>query len=199
MASSQCCYCLEYGNFFTPLGDKTLVCQLPGPCSNRMHLKCFTIANTTRNIVCNTNDVKTIRSKTHDTEVRKHDQIQQIRINFMLQQREAFIAKENTARGKKTETGLELTPLKLKLRMVGTIARVPLPCVLSSAAIDEGGFVQRGISRKIASEVEDSMRKIGFDPLVGTIALVEIPWTAAEVSTLKGQNLMQGIGSHQRP
>jgi hypothetical protein len=35
------------------------------------------------------------------------------------------------------------------------------------------------------------MRKIGFDPLVGTIALVEIPWTAAEVSTLKGQNLME--------
>ena len=84
MASFQCCYCVEYGNYFTPLGDKTLVCQLAGPCSNRMHLKCFTIAHTTRNIVCNTNDVKTIRCKIHDTEVRKHDQIQQIRINFML-------------------------------------------------------------------------------------------------------------------
>ena len=91
MALSQCCYCLEYGNFFTPVGDKRLLCQQPSHCVPKMHRKCYTIAHTTRNIVCNTNDVPTIRCKAHDTDVRKHDQIQQIRISFMLQQRDAFI------------------------------------------------------------------------------------------------------------
>ena len=34
------------------------------------------------------------------------------------------------------------------------------------------------------------MRNDGFDPLVGTIVLVEIPWTYEEVKELKGQNLL---------
>ena len=80
-------------------------------CASRLPLalaectpKCYTIAHMTRNIVCNTDDVKTIRCKAHDPDVTKHDQIQQIRINFMMQQREAFILEENTAKPK--ERGL---------------------------------------------------------------------------------------------
>ena len=72
MAAKECCYCEEDGNSFKGAEETTLLCQQPTPCSRRMHPKCYIIAHTTRNLVCNITDIKTIRCKTHDQDVRKH-------------------------------------------------------------------------------------------------------------------------------
>jgi hypothetical protein len=100
------------------------------------------------------------------------------------------VANEMLEAAKQKGKGLACVPLKLNMKMLGNIARMSLKSVLSSTSIADGGFVQRNVSITASSAVEQSMRKDGFDPLIGTIAVVEIPWTAEEVEELKGLTLL---------
>ena len=100
------------------------------------------------------------------------------------------MASEVLEAAKQTGQGLSCVPLKLQMTMLGNIARMSLKSVLSSTSIADGGFVQRNVSINHTSAVEKSMRKDGYDPLIGTIAVVEIPMTAEEVTELKGLSLL---------
>ena len=183
-----CCYCDETNNSLVRLEDAaTVKCKT---CPLIMHTKCYVAAHTSRNLVCDPADADAVKCLTHDTTRWEHDRMQTVRLSYLLQQRADFVAGVMLAADTRKGKGLECVPLKLDLKMLGTIARMPLSSVLSSTSIADGGFVQRNVSITASSAVEQSMRKDGFDPLIGTIAVVEIPWTAEEVAELKGLNLL---------
>ena len=183
-----CCYCTETNNSLVLFREAaTIKCKT---CHAIMHTKCYIAAHTSRNLVCDPADADTVKCLTHDTARWEHDQVHNVRVSYLLQQRADFVAGVMLAAEVQKGKGLECVPLKLDLKMLATIARMPLASVLSSNSIADGGFVQRNVSITASSAVEQSMRKEGFDPLVGTIAVVEIPWTAEEVAELKGLTLL---------
>ena len=185
---TTCCYCAETNNSLVLLEEAaTVECKI---CKHCMHTKCYVVAHTSRTLVCNPADADAVKCLTHDTARWEHDQVHEVRVRYLLQQRADFVAGVMLAADTQKGKGLECVPLKLDLKMLGTIARMPLSSVLSSSSIAAGGFVQRNVSVTASSVVEQSMRKDGFDPLIGTIAVVEIPWTAEEVAELKGLNLL---------
>ena len=185
---TTCCYCAETNNSLVLLEEAaTVECKT---CKLKMHTKCYIVAHTSRTLVCNPADAEAVRCATHDTALTAHDQVQTVRLGYLLQQRAHFVTGVMLEAAKQRGKGLDCVPLKLDLKMLGTIARMPLSSVLSSSSIAAGGFVQRNVSVTASSLVEQSMRKDGFDPLIGTIAVVEIPWTAEEVAELKGRNLL---------
>ena len=179
---TTCCYC-DANNSLVLLEDAaTVECKT---CRVKMHTKCYIVAHTSRTLVCNPADDDAVKCLTHDTALTAQDTVQTVRLGYLLQQRADFVAGVMLAADTQKGKGLECVPLKLDLKMLGTIARMPLSSVLSSTSIADGGFVQRNVSVTASSAVEQSMRKEGFDPLVGTIAVVEIPWTGPEVGELK--------------
>ena len=187
-AMTTCCYCVETNNSLVHVAEPaTVECKT---CKHCMHTKCYIVAHTRRTLVCNPADAEAVRCATHDTALTAHDQVQAVRVGYLLQQRAHFVANDMLEAAKQKGKGLACVPLKLNMKMLGNIARMPLASVLSSTSIADGGFVQRNVSITASSAVEQSMRKEGFDPLVGTIAVVEIPWTGQEVGELKGLNLM---------
>ena len=183
----RCCYYDDYASLTPDLAAADIKCTQP-ECIATMHARCVRIAHTKRNIVCNLADPAAQTCKVHNDRIRKSTTMTEIRLKHLTQKRDAFVEKEKAAASATVDS--TLVPLKLKLRLVGTIAQLPLGSVLNSTPINEGGFVQRAVSNNAASAVERSMRKEGFDPMWGTIAVVEIPWTSEELKELKGQNLM---------
>ena len=184
---TSCCYC--DANIVCLLLEEaaTVECKI---CKHCMHTKCYVVAHTSSTLVCNPADADEVKCVTHDTALTAHDSVHDVRVSYLLQQRAHFVSGVMLEAAKQKGKGLDCVPLKLDLKMLGTIARMPLASVLSSTSIAAGGFVQRNVSVYATSAVEQSMRKDGFDPLIGTIALVEIPWTAEEVKELKGLNLL---------
>jgi hypothetical protein len=190
-AMTTCCYCAETNNSQVLLHlaaePATVECKT---CKLRMHMRCYVVAHTRRTLVCNPVDKQAIRCATHDTALTAHDNVQAVRLRYLLEQRADFVASEVVEAAKQTGQGLACVPLKLNMTMLGNIARMSLKSVLSSTSIADGGFVQRNVSINNTSAVEKSMRKDGYDPLIGTIAVVEISWLEREVTELKGLNLL---------
>ena len=183
-----CSFCNEFNNGVPASEEGTLVCSAAA-CTNKMHHKCYVVTHVKRTLVCTPTEPNTILCRQHNKGVREHDEVQQIRLRFLTDKRDRFIAAEKAA----IATNRDLTdtvPVSLKMDTVGTIAQMPLSCVMSSTSISDGGFVQRNISQQACSVVERSMREVGFNPQQGTITVVEIDWEDAEVKELKGLSLL---------
>ena len=56
--------------------------------------------------------------------------------------------------------------------------------------MNEGGFAQRNVASQQASQVEQLMRENSYDVLAGNLAVVEIPYTDAEVKELQDAELL---------
>ena len=56
--------------------------------------------------------------------------------------------------------------------------------------MNEGGFAQRNVASQQASQVEQLMRKNSYDILAGNLAVVEIPYTDAEIKELQDAKLL---------
>ena len=86
----------------------------------------------------------------------------EIRLKQLTQKRDAFVEKEKTTASATEDS--TLVPLKLKQRLVGTIAQLPLGSVLNPTPINEGGFVQRAVSNNATSAVaEHAQRRLRSD------------------------------------
>ena len=163
---TTCCYCAETNNSLVLLEEAaTVECKT---CKLKMHTKCYIVAHTSRILVCNPADAEAVRCATHDTALTAHDQVQTVRLGYLIQQRAHFVAGAMLEAAKQKGKGLACVPLKLNMKMLVNIARMSLKSVLSSTSIADGGFVQRNVSVNHTSAVEKSMlRSIDWDHCCG--------------------------------
>jgi hypothetical protein len=63
--------------------------------------------------------------------------------------------------------------------VMGTIVGIPMHLLLEAKHME--GFRQRGLDMGNGSELENSIRDNGWNVAIGSIAIVEIPWTGDEV------------------
>ena len=81
-AMTTCCYCLETNNSLVLVAEPdTVECKT---CKHNMHTRCYIVAHTRRTLVCNPVDKQAIRCATHDTALTAHDNVQAVRLRYLL-------------------------------------------------------------------------------------------------------------------
>ena len=116
---TTCCYCAETNNSLVLLEEAaTVECKT---CKLKMHTKCYIVAHTSRTLVCNPADAEAVRCATHDTALTAHDQVQTVRLGYLLQQRSHFVANAMLEAAKQQGKGVDCVPpilaQSLKLRL----------------------------------------------------------------------------------
>ena len=125
----------------------------------------------------------------HNDEMQKAHKKEQFMLKHMTLQRIAYLERQATAESQ-GGTDEEQTLQSTKLRVLGLISDLQLQCVCSSVPVNEGGFAQRNVASQQASQVEQLMRENSYNILAGNLAVVEIPYSDAEVEDLTNAGLL---------
>ena len=158
------------------------VCSSKG-CEITFHGPCCATASVSHGLTGVTYDTDEMFCPDHTAELVKAHKKEQIMLKHMTLQRTEHLQRLANA---ESQGGTDEQALlqQTKLRVLGLISDLQLQCVCSSVPVNEGGFAQRNVASQQASQVEQLMRENGYNILAGNLAVVEIPYTEAEVKDL---------------
>ena len=71
------------------------------------------------------------------------------------------------------------------MKTLALVSGMALSQLNASIPVAKGGFAQRNVASHSVSSVEDAIKKNGYSTIFGTIAVVELPRSPAEVSDLQ--------------
>ena len=158
------------------------VCSKQG-CKITFHAPCCATTSVSYGLTGVAYDTYEMFCPEHNDEMQKAHKKEQFMLKHMTLQRIAYL--ERLAAGEaQGATDEEQTLQSTKLRVLGLISDLQLQCVCSSVPVNEGGFAQRNVASQQASQVEQLMRENSYNILAGNLAVVEIPYSDAEVEDL---------------
>ena len=163
-------------------------CASPG-CKAMFHPQCcatISWAHGLRSVTC---DAEHMLCPKHHKELQTAHLKQRILLQHLLKARIKYL--EEQAVKWRNISGKEQQDLgDHKLRVCAIMTDIDISVLMTSIPVTEGGFAQRNVAAEQASTVENLIRAHGYNILAGNLALVEIPYTDAEVEELKAQNLL---------
>ena len=150
-----------------------------------VHAKCVGLTACIRNIIQGKDDP--VFCAHHWTDVTRWNDRTTIELKHLMQGRAEYIR----AQQQKKESGeAEAVGVFLPMKPVALITGMPLAKLNASIPVNKGGFAQRHVATHSKSTVEEAIRKDGYSHIFGTIAVVEIPRSQAEVADLQAKGLL---------
>ena len=147
-----------------------------------MHAKCVGLTACIRNIIQGKDDP--VFCATHWEAVIRWNDRTAIEVKHLMQGRAEYTrAKQQKKEAGEAEAVVVFPPLK----PVALITGMPLAKLNASIPVNKGGFAQRHVATHSKSTVEEAIRKDGYSHIFGTIAVLEIPRSQAEVAELQAK------------
>ena len=143
-----------------------------------VHAKCVGLTACTRNIIQGKDDP--VYCATHSEAVTKWNNRTAIELKHLVQGRADYVL----AQQQKKEAGIDVGVF-VHVKTVAFVAGMPLSQLNASIPVAQGGFAQRNVASHSVSTVEEAIKKNGWSTIFGTIAVVELPRSPAEVAELK--------------
>ena len=143
-----------------------------------VHAKCVGLAACTRNNIQGKEDP--VYCATHWEAVTKWNNRTAIELKHLVQGRADYVL----AQQQKKEAGVDVGVF-VHMKTVAFVAGMPLSQLNASIPVAQGGFAQRNVASHSVSTVEEAIKKNGWSTIFGTIAVVELPRSPAEVGELK--------------
>ena len=150
-----------------------------------MHAKCVGLTACIRNIIQGKNDP--VFCATHWEAVIRWNDRTAIEVKHLMQGRAEYI---RVNQQKKEAGEAEAIVVFPPLKPMALITGMPLAKLNASIPVNKGGFAQRQVAAHSKSTVEEAIRKDGYSLIFGTIAVVEILRSAAEVADLQAGGLL---------
>ena len=162
-------------------------CSAKG-CKAVFHRPCCATASVSHGLTGVHYDTQKMFCPAHHKDMNTAHGKEQIMLKHMTLQRQAHL--EHILKSKQDGGQDEAAPLATKLRVMGLICDMSMNNLLTSIPVNEGGFAQRNVASQQASQVEQLMRENSYDILAGNLAVVEIPYTDAEIKELQDADLL---------